>query len=515
MSRLVPRVDASALRTWDATAGARPADVDRADGEHAGLARTEPGARARRARSGMRSRASGRRGRAGKDRGARRRSAAEAGRRHSPRAHGDAIHVRLVPRWPRGSLSPPAGGLLRADVDRAPYSSAMSPSSTTSCSSSTPNCSRARRRASAIRARQSAVVAPPAFSMKFACFGEIRAPPIRWPLRPHASSIAPAPSSPGGFLNTEPNVRFVVGCVALRRSTRSRTVARISLSSRGSSRYSTAATTWPWWMLECRYEKPSSAGVSQPVPSGGGDERSDHDRAPVASVGAGVHPHAPTGRARDRARELEATERRGACSVQADRVRRAAAGRERRSLRPRLDQLAGEMEDEHVDARRRRRAGSSRARPSRPEARAPAQPRGRPRAPAPTAARHTRARGRRCRSSSAARARRPPRRRERSLAAALSTIACAIFHGSPTPNVITRSPGRTHASASVAASSGAGAQPARTSGGSESTTSLPETPSRGASRAPMMSVTIATSASPSARPSSWWSRRVRSTTCGW
>ena len=45
-------------------------------------------------------------------------------------------------------------------------------------------------------------------------------------------------------------------------------MARISLSSRGSSRYSTAATTWPWWMLECRYEKPSSAGVSQPVPSG-------------------------------------------------------------------------------------------------------------------------------------------------------------------------------------------------------------------------------------------------------
>ena len=37
----------------------------------------------------------------------------------------------------------------------------------------------------------SAVVAPPAFSMKFACFGEISAPPIRWPLRPHASSIAP------------------------------------------------------------------------------------------------------------------------------------------------------------------------------------------------------------------------------------------------------------------------------------------------------------------------------------
>ena len=36
--------------------------------------------------------------------------------------------------------------------------------------------------------------------------------------------------------------------------------------------------------------------------------------------------------------------------MQADRVRRAAAGHERRSLRPRLDQLAGEMQHEHVDA---------------------------------------------------------------------------------------------------------------------------------------------------------------------
>ena len=54
-----------------------------------------------------------------------------------------------------------------------------------------------------------------------------------------------------------------------------------------------------------------------------------------------------------------------------------------------------------------------------------------------------------------------------------STIARAIFHGSPTPKVITRSPGRAQASARVAASSSDGAHPARTSGGSESTTSLP------------------------------------------
>ena len=276
-------------------------------------------------------------------------------------------------------LSPPATCETLARPATPPPTS---PSSSTSCSSSTPNCSRARRRASAIRARQSAVVAPPAFSMKFACFGEISAPPIRCPLRPHASSIAPAPSSPAGFLNTEPNVRFVVGWVALRRSTRSRTVARISVSSRGSSWYSTAATTWPWSDARVPVREAELGGREPARSVGGRDERADHDRAPVASVGAGVHPHSPTRGARDRAGELEASECCGAGSVQADRVRRAAARHERRSLGPRLDELAGEMQHEHVDAV----VGGEQVR-AEPDgrdlrARAPARPRGRLRAPA-------------------------------------------------------------------------------------------------------------------------------------
>ena len=60
------------------------------------------------------------------------------------------------------------------------------------------------------------MVAPPAFSMKFACIGEISAPPIACPFSPHASSILPAPSSCSGFLKTLPNVRLFVGWVALR-----------------------------------------------------------------------------------------------------------------------------------------------------------------------------------------------------------------------------------------------------------------------------------------------------------
>ena len=72
--------------------------------------------------------------------------------------------------------------------------------------------------------------------LEFACRGETTAPPIRWPLSPQSSIIRPAPSSPGGFLKTEPNVRLLVGCVALRRATSSATSALISAGGRGASR---------------------------------------------------------------------------------------------------------------------------------------------------------------------------------------------------------------------------------------------------------------------------------------
>ena len=81
--------------------------------------------------------------------------------------------------------------------------------------------------------------------MKFAWRGETSAPPIRWPFARQSSSILPAPSSPGAFLKTEPNVRLFVGCVALRCATSSATRALISPAGRGASAYSTSATTCP------------------------------------------------------------------------------------------------------------------------------------------------------------------------------------------------------------------------------------------------------------------------------
>src|SRR5439155_9769802 len=114
--------------------------------------------------------------------------------------------------------------------------------------------------------------------------------------------------------------------------------------------------------------------------------------------------------------------------------------------------------------------------------------------------------------------RRQPRERDPLLephSPSLSTTDRAIRHGSPTPSVTTTSPACAHAAASSAASSSDGAQPRRTLHGTWSRTSFPSTPGFGASRAPMTSVTIATSASPSASPSSRVRCRVRSYTCGW
>src|SRR5215211_4288005 len=140
-------------------------------------------------------------------------------------------------------------GTVRRHLSRSyPVASggiSIGPSSCTSVSRRTPKRSYARRHASEMSASASAEVAPPTFSMKFSCFGEITAPPIPKPRRPHASSMRPAVSSCSGFLKTLPNVRLFVGWAAFRLAWSSATVARISSSGRGESSSSTVATIWP------------------------------------------------------------------------------------------------------------------------------------------------------------------------------------------------------------------------------------------------------------------------------
>ena len=255
-----------------------------------------------------------------------RRSPAAAARKRDD----DACRARAPTRSALGpspghgaAFAAPAQSLLRRT--RTAQSRASAPTNATSRSSTTPNSSRARRRASAISATQSALVAPSAFSMKFACLGEITRAADPVPLQAAELEHAPAPSSPGGFLNTLPNVRLFVGCVAFRCAISSATVALISSRGRGSSRSSTRATTSPGPSAECRYESASSVERHPVAPVRGRDERARDDIRPVAPVCAGVHLDAASRGARNGAGELEAAEARIAGAVEADGVRRASA----------------------------------------------------------------------------------------------------------------------------------------------------------------------------------------------
>ena len=188
--------------------------------------------------------------------------------------------------------------------------------------------------------------------MKFACFGEICAPPIRWPLRPHASSIRPALSSCSGFLKTLPKVRLFVGCAALRRAFSSRTsrldllgVARPQPQLRRERRPGRGAR------FECRYESPSSAGVSQPLPSAVATSARSSTCEKSLPYAPRVHPDAAADRAGDRARELEAAEPGSPRPVEArprSPRRRPHAGASPSTST--VGELAAELEDERVDA---------------------------------------------------------------------------------------------------------------------------------------------------------------------
>ena len=188
-------------------------------------------------------------------------------------------------------------------------------------------------------------------------------------------------SSCSGFLKTLPNVRLFVGCAAFRCACSSATVALISLDrARHEPELDLGddlARAEPRVPVRRARARPAS---SQRAPSASTTSaRSSTPRA-VAAVRARVHPHAAAGRARDRAGELEAAEAGVARAVQArprsSRRRPPRAARRR----PRPRELAREPQHERVDARRRRRAGSSRARPSRRRRRARAPTRAPPRA---------------------------------------------------------------------------------------------------------------------------------------
>ena len=256
----------------------------------------------------------------------------------------------------------------------------------------------------------------------------------------------------------------------------------------------------------------------QPAPSASTIERPAQDRRPVATrtrprSSARLHPPCPGSRTRTRNRR-DPRRGPGAGRPRSSRRHRRRARRPPTSCRC---QLASEPEHQRVDAR----VGGQHVR-AEPDDHHGEPLRLRPARAPRRARRRSRGRAKRGRGAAGADRGHP---RERGVARDLerhvrcsnrSTIARASFHGSPTPNVITRSPARAHASGDrgrvVVRRRPPGAHGVRERADDE-------TPGDAFARARrarrVISVTIAASASPSASPSSRWSCRVRSTTCGW
>ena len=266
-------------------------------------------------------------------------------------------------RPPAGGHAAPFAALRASPTDRG---SASGPRNCTSCRSSIPNVSCTRRRASAISAMQSAERAPSAFSMKFAWRGEMSAPPMRWPLRPHASIRLPAPRSPLRVLEDAAERALVrrLCRLALREQ-----LGRPRLDRLGRAR------------LEPEPHLRDDLAGPEPRVAVGELELVERDRArvrprrrrrrrhhglPVAAVCAGVHAHAAPGGAGDRARRTRSrrARRRGR-----DEGRPRSSHRRPRRARPprRAPWRARPRASGRARRRRRRgRAGSSRGRSSRP-----------------------------------------------------------------------------------------------------------------------------------------------------
>src|SRR5581483_8890610 len=167
----------------------------------------------------------------------------------------------ISPRHHPASHRTPTATALPSAAHRASAAS-QSPTSFTSGCSQTP---RRRHTVSCTRrmsARTSAARAPPTFTMKFACWGEISAPPARAPFNPTISIRRPA-KSPGGFLKIDPALGSPSGWPRPR--FRFASAARRSIASRSprASRISTDVTTKPSGRSRRRYAKASSSRASR------------------------------------------------------------------------------------------------------------------------------------------------------------------------------------------------------------------------------------------------------------
>ena len=168
---------------------------------------------------------------------------------------------------------------------------------------------RPRRGRRSTRRRTSAAVPFWSLTMKFACFSETAAPPIRRPLSPAASISRPA-ESPGGLRNALPADGSPSGwCACRQRRISSRRALIVAGVGRLEAERRARARSSPGWRLEPAVAVAQAEvrrGERASVPSASEDVGRVEDAGDVGLVRAGVGPDRAADRARDRQPELEA-----------------------------------------------------------------------------------------------------------------------------------------------------------------------------------------------------------------
>ena len=189
----------------------------------------------------------------------------------------------------------------------------------------------ARARSARARPRRSR---EPRFAMKFACTGEIWAPPIRCPFKPTDSISRPA-WSPGGFTKTEPQEGTSSGCVAralrevpLDLGAHARGLARLHREQRGHDQRARRETP----ELAVAHAQPLARQVDAPAAARTLDLDFDQHLRQVSLRHTGVHRDPAADAARDARGELETRRARAARRSSAPgcarrRPPRAAGGR--------------------------------------------------------------------------------------------------------------------------------------------------------------------------------------------
>ena len=188
----------------------------------------------------------------------------------------------------------------------------QSPTNSISGSSVTPARSATTVRTCSARRRTSAAVPRWSLTMKFACFSDTAAPPIRVPFSPAASIRRPA-ESPGGLRNTLPADGIPSGWWVRRHVRISSRLAAIAAGSAG-VRWKVASITSSGGapsgdVLEAAVAvgEPEVRDVERALRAVRGQHaRRSDDAGDVPVVCPGVGPDRATDRARDRQAELEA-----------------------------------------------------------------------------------------------------------------------------------------------------------------------------------------------------------------